>query len=54
VVDGKVMLTPIAVKAVIEAMRGQFKAHLRRLDLKIGLLANFHGESLEVETIRVG
>lgn len=54
VVDGKVMLTPIAVRAVTEAMRGQFKAHLRRLDLKIGLLANFHGESLEIETIRVG
>ena len=54
VVDGKVLVTPIAVKAVTEAMRGQFKAHLRRLDLKIGLLANFHGESLEIETIRVG
>jgi hypothetical protein len=54
VVNGEVMLTPIAVRAVTEAMRGQFKAHLRRLDLKIGLLANFQGESLEIETIRVG
>lgn len=54
VVDGRVMVTPIAVRAVTEAMRGQFKAHLRRLDLKIGLLANFHGERLKIETIRVG
>lgn len=54
IVDQKVMVTPIAVRAVTDAMRGQFKAHLRRLDLKIGLLANFHGESLEIETIRVG
>ena len=54
IVDDKVMVTPIAVKAVTEAMPGQFKAHLRRLDLKIGLLANFHGESLAIETIRMG
>jgi GxxExxY protein len=52
VVNKKVMVTPIAVRAINEAMRGQFKAHLRRLDLKIGLLANFHGERLEIETIR--
>jgi GxxExxY protein len=54
VLDGKVMVTPVAVRAVTEAMLGQFRAHLRRFDLKIGLLANFHGESLEIETIRVG
>ena len=54
IVDDRVMVTPIAVKSVTRAMREQFKAHLRRLDLGIGLLANFHGESLEIETVRVG
>lgn len=54
VVDDRVMVTPVAVRAVTDAMRNLFKAHLRRLDLKIGLLANFHGASLEIETIRVG
>jgi len=54
VVDGKVMVTPIAFRAITEAMRIQFRSHLRRLGLKIGLLANFHGENLAIETIRVG
>ena len=54
IIDDKVMVTPIAVKVVTRAMREQFKAHLRRLELKMGLLANFHSESLEIETIRVG
>ncbi|UCC63407.1 MAG: GxxExxY protein [Anaerolineae bacterium] len=54
VVDDRVVVTPIAVGEVTEAMRGQLKAHLRRVGLKIGLLANFHAESLAIETIRVG
>jgi GxxExxY protein len=53
VVDGKVVVTPVAFRTITEAMRVQFKAHLRRLDLKLGLLANFHGEHLEIETMRV-
>lgn len=54
IVDDKVMVTPVAVRSVTDAMRNQFKAHLRRLSLKIGLLPNFHGERLEIETMRVG
>lgn len=54
IVDNKVMVTPIAVTKVTEARRIQFRAHLRRLNLKLGLLANFHGESLVIETIRIG
>lgn len=53
IVEESVMLTPIAVRAITGAMREQFKAHLRRLGLTIGLMANFHNERLEIETIVV-
>jgi GxxExxY protein len=53
IVDDKVLLTPIAVREITPRLRGRFRQYLRLLDLKLGLIANFHAPSLEVETVRI-
>ncbi|MEJ2556614.1 MAG: GxxExxY protein [Anaerolineae bacterium] len=40
--ESKVLLATFALQKTAEAMAEQLKAHLRRLDLKLGLLANFY------------
>jgi GxxExxY protein len=53
VVDDKVLLAPIAVRQITPALRGRFRQYLRLLGLKLGLIANFHAPSLEIETVRI-
>jgi GxxExxY protein len=53
-IDGKVLLAVFALRTKADGMAEQLKAHLRRLGLKLGLLANFHGTKLEVVPIRTG
>ena len=53
VVEEKVLLATFALRETEEAMAEQLKAHLRRLDLKLGLLANFYGTRLTITPVRV-
>lgn len=52
-VEGKVLLAAFAVRRTEDAMAEQVKAHLRRLGLKLGLLANFYGTRLVITPVRV-
>ncbi len=51
-VEDKVLLATFALRRT-DAMAEQLKAHLRRLDLKFGLLANFHDTRLAIVPVRV-
>jgi GxxExxY protein len=53
VVDGKVLLVPIAVRQVTPDMLMRLRHHLKALNLHLGLIANFHAASLEIEPVRV-
>jgi len=53
ILDDKVLLTPIAVREITPRLKGRFRQYLRLLDLRLGLIANFHAPSLEVETVRI-
>jgi len=53
VVDHKVLLVPIAVSQITPRLRGRFRHYLKLMGLKLGLIANFHAPSLEIETVRV-
>jgi len=52
-VEDKVLLAAFALRQNEDAMTEHLKAYLCRLNLKLGLLANFHGISLEVTPVRV-
>jgi len=52
-VEGKVLLATFALRQTEDAMAEQLKAHLRRLGLKLGLLANFYGTRLVITPVRV-
>jgi GxxExxY protein len=52
-VENKVLLAAIAVREITDLYRNRFKRYLRLLDLNIGLMANFHSTSLDIETLRV-
>jgi GxxExxY protein len=53
-VESKVLLATFALRKTAEAMAEQLKAHLRRLDLKLGLLANFYATRLTITPVRAG
>ncbi|MDM8550060.1 GxxExxY protein [Desulfobacterales bacterium HSG2] len=52
-VDGKVLLVPTAVLGITPKLIGRLRQYLRLLELKIGLVANFHTSSLEIEVVRI-
>lgn len=53
-VEDKVLLATFALRTAQEALIQQLKAHLRRLELKLGLLANFCGTRLAITPVRIG
>lgn len=53
IVDSKVLLAPIAVREITPVHKHRFRQYLRLLGLKLGLIANFHSPSLEIETVRI-
>ncbi|MBS1253427.1 MAG: hypothetical protein MAG451_02476 [Anaerolineales bacterium] len=53
IVDKRVLLIPIAVRAITALLRQRLRQYLKLLDLKLGLIVNFHTPSLEIETVRV-
>ena len=52
-IEGKVLLATFALRQTEDAMVEQLKAHLRRLGLKLGLLANFYDTRLVITPVRV-
>jgi len=46
IVDEQVLLAPIAVREITPRLKGRFRQYLRLLDLRLGLIANFHTPSL--------
>ena len=52
-VEDKVLLATFALRQTEDAMVQQLKAHLRRLGLKLGLLANFYGTRLRITPVRI-
>jgi len=53
IVDGQVLLAPIAVREITSRLKGRFRHTLKLLGLELGLIANFHTPSLEIETVRM-
>jgi GxxExxY protein len=53
IVDGQVLLAPIAVREITPRLKGRFRQYLGLLGLELGLIANFHALSLEIETVRI-
>ena len=51
IVDERVLLAPIAVTTITPMLKARFHQYLQSLGLKIGLIANFHGASLDIVTI---
>jgi GxxExxY protein len=52
-VEGKLPVATFALRNIDEALEGRVKAALRRLDLPLGLLANFYGTQPIVTPARV-
>jgi len=53
IVDDKVLLAPIAVHEITPRLKGRFRQYLGLLELRLGLIANFHAPNLEIETVRI-
>lgn len=53
VLERKVLLAPVAVREITTGMRMRFRHHLSALKLRLGLIANFHASSLEIEPVRI-
>ncbi|HFD38996.1 MAG TPA: GxxExxY protein [Anaerolineae bacterium] len=53
IVDSKVLLAPIAVRQITPRLKGRFRQYLGLLDLKLGIVGNFHAPSLGIETVRI-
>ena len=53
IVDGRVLLAPIAVREITPRLKGRFRQYLKLLDLRLGLIANFHTPSLEIQSVRI-
>jgi GxxExxY protein len=53
IVDHQVLLAAIAVREITPLLKGRFRQYLRLLGLKLGLMANFHATSLQIETVRI-
>jgi GxxExxY protein len=50
-VENKVLLSVFAAKAISKLMVIVMKTRMKQLGIKVGLLANFHGERLAVERV---
>jgi GxxExxY protein len=53
IVDGKVVVAAFAVREMGPAFDVRMKHYLRHFDMKLGLLANFSSERLDVRPVRI-
>jgi GxxExxY protein len=51
-IEEKILLVPIAVTTITEAMEARLRALLMQQGLQLGLIANFHGMALEIKAVR--
>jgi GxxExxY protein len=54
IVEDKVIVAAFAVREMSLAFDVRMRRYLRHFDKKLGLLANFHGERLNIRPVRVG
>jgi GxxExxY protein len=52
-VEGKILLAGVAVSAITEQMQLRMRQYLTILGYQLGIIANFHPQSLEIEPIRL-
>lgn len=52
-IEDKILLAPIAVSEITEAMESRLKAVLMQQGLQLGCIANFNGLSLVIKPVRV-
>jgi GxxExxY protein len=52
-VEDKILLATFALQQTNEAIVEQFRAHLRRLQVKLGLLTNFYGTKVNITPVRI-
>lgn len=52
-VENKILVAAVAFKEITGAERTRLKVHMRRLGLKLGLIANFHDVRLHIEPVRI-
>ena len=52
--EEKVLLTVFAMKGNNDTLAEQLKAHLRSMNMKLGLLANFYSTQLKLTPVRIG
>lgn len=52
-VEGKILLATFAYQNLSDAMIDQFKIYLRRMELQLGLMANFYDVQLVITSVRV-
>jgi GxxExxY protein len=53
VLDEKVLLTPVAVREITARLKARLRQYLALLGFRLGIVANFHAPSLEMEMVRV-
>jgi GxxExxY protein len=53
-VDDKILLAAFAVRQVTDAFETRMRRYLKHFGKELGLLANFHGERLDIRPVRVG
>ncbi len=53
IVDDKILLAPTAVLELVPLVKARFYQYLQLLDLKLGLIVNFHAASLEIATVKL-
>jgi len=52
-VEGKVLLATFALRQATDTLAEKLRAHLHKLNLNLGLLANFHGTRLAITIVRI-
>ena len=52
-IDDKVLLIPIAVREITPKFKKRLRQYLELLGIQLGIIANFHTPSLEIETVRI-
>lgn len=53
IVDDKVLLIPIAVREITPVLKSRLRQYLGLFGFQLGMVANFHAPSLEIETVRI-
>ena len=51
-VEDKILTATIAVREVAEDMKAHLRAKMRRHDMEVGIVANFHGTKLGIHLVR--